>query len=150
MSGFIVRLADEGDVPAMCGLLGELFTLESGFAPDAARQAAGLGLLLKAGNAAVFVADCGGAVAGMCTIQTLVSTSEGGAAGVVEDVVVGEAFRGRGMGTALIEAARSWARGRRLTRLQLLADSGNEAALGFYRGVGWERTALVCLRKKPV
>jgi hypothetical protein len=42
-----------------------------------------------------------------------------------------------------------WAKGRRLMRLQLLADGGNRAALLFYERAGWCPTQLVALRRRP-
>ena len=92
-----VRLAAPGDVPALAALLRQLFALEADFAPDAARQAAGLRLLLQAEAAAVLVAEVEGAgVVGMVTVQALISTAEGAPVGLVEDVVVDEMYRGRG------------------------------------------------------
>ena len=42
----------------------------------------------------------------------------------------------------------AWAAERDLTRLQLLADRDNTAALKFYEAMGWQPTRLVCLRKQ--
>lgn len=41
-------------------------------------------------------------IVGMATIQTLISTAEGGRVGLVEDVVVDESFRGKGIGKLLL------------------------------------------------
>jgi GNAT superfamily N-acetyltransferase len=84
----------------------------------------------------------------MASIQTLISTAEGGPVGLVEDVVVAKSWRGRGIGQNLLEALGDWARQHGLTRLQLLADRHNRNALDFYAKDGWQPTALICLRKK--
>jgi GNAT superfamily N-acetyltransferase len=82
----------------------------------------------------------------MCTGQLLVSTAEGGLSLLVEDVVVDQQWRGRGVGRLLMTATSDWAKAKKVSRLQLLADSNNEPALDFYRSQGWQTTALICLR----
>jgi ribosomal protein S18 acetylase RimI-like enzyme len=83
----------------------------------------------------------------MCTVQTLISTAEGGPVGLLEDLVVAADFRHQGMGAKLLAGAVNWAECRGFKRLQLLADKNNQAALRFYEKQGWESTQLVCLRK---
>ncbi len=145
-----VRPATEADLDAMVGLLRELFAVEEDFAFDPARQRRGLAQLIGAPTEqrAVLVADAGGEVVGMATVQVVVSTAEGGAAGLVEDVVVRSDWRGRGIGRGLLQALEEWARARGVTRLQLLADSSNAPALGFYRAARWTPTRLVALRRR--
>jgi GNAT superfamily N-acetyltransferase len=148
-SRYRIRPAREGDLPALSDLLDELFAIETDFAPDRARQRRGLSALLNAGErACVLVAEERGKAIGMATCQVLISTAEGGEVGLVEDVVVGAARRGQGVGQALVRELELWAKGRRLLRLQLLADGGNTAALRFYRRLGWCPTQLVALRRK--
>ncbi|RMG93795.1 MAG: GNAT family N-acetyltransferase [Candidatus Dadabacteria bacterium] len=144
-----IRAANATDVPELCRLLGQLFRLEADFSPDPSRQAKGLERLLAAdpSRAAVFVAEAGGRVVGMVSLQVLVSTAEGGEVGLLEDLIVDESLRGRGIGTALLAAAEGWARSRGLLRLQLLADRENGPALGFYRARRWGPTQLVALRR---
>lgn len=145
-----IRPAREGDLPALSDLLSALFTIEADFAPDRARQRRGLSALLNAGErACVLVAEERGQVIGMATCQVLTSTAEGGDVGLVEDVVVGAGRRGQGVGQALMRELELWAKGRRLLRLQLLADRGNRNALLFYERLGWRSTQLVALRRKP-
>ena len=86
----------------------------------------------------------------MCTVQTLISTAEGGPVGVLEDLVVAADFRHQGIGAKLLAEAVTWAECRGLTRLQLLADKNNLAALRFYQKQGWESTQLVCLKSESV
>ena len=108
-------------------------------------------LLSRQGNdRQVFVAEKNGEVVGMCSIQTLISTAEGGLVGLVEDVVVREGNRGKGIGNALMGAVDDWARRHALKRLQLLADRDNAPALKFYELRGWKMTNLICVRKVPV
>ena len=86
----------------------------------------------------------------MATVQILISTAEGGHVGQVEDVVVREDCRRRGVGRRLMTALTAWADQRGLMRLQLLADRLNQQALCFYCKMGWRVTGLVCLRKADI
>jgi GNAT superfamily N-acetyltransferase len=144
-----IRPARTDDVPRMCGLLAELFSLESDFAPDGKNQARGLGMLVNdpTGTSFALVAVREGRVIAMATVQTLISTAEGGRVGLVEDVVVDRDFRGQGIGTRLLDGITIWSREQGLKRLQLLADAANMPALDFYKNRRWNTTRLICLRK---
>ena len=146
-----IRTARPEDIPCMADLLVELFSIETDFTPDVEKQVRGLSALVAGpqGRACVLVAEQGGMIAGMATVQTQISTAEGGRVGLVEDVVVHRDFRGRGIGTRLIEAVVDWARSHGLTRLQLLADRDNHRALDLYASRGWDSTCLICLRCRP-
>jgi len=45
--------------------------------------------------------------------------------------------KGAGLGTAMLDAATRWARGRGARRMHLLVLEGNVAAIGFYEARGW-------------
>ena len=137
-----IRPATPNDIPAMAELLHELFAIETDFFPDFEIQSKGLALLLEQDNSAILVAEIGGNVVGMCTIQIHISTAKGCAVGIVEDVVVDIDHRGNGIGTSLLRALEQWARSNNLARLQLLVDQGNHPALGFYRRQEWQATHL--------
>ena len=143
-----VRQARPDDVPVLASLLAELFAIEVDFAPDRERHERGLRRLLEREDAACVVAEADGELAGMATVQLVVSTAEGGDAALVEDVVVTHAHRRRGVGSALLAALEDWCRERGIVRLQLLADRDNAAAFSFYRRLGWTPTRLVALRRR--
>lgn len=144
-----VRAGTPADLDQMLPLLEGLFSVEADFVFDAAKQRRGLIMLMEQGrDGQVLVADNGGLIVGMCTVQVLVSTAEGGAVGLVEDVVVLPGFRRQGVGRCLLEALEDWCARRGLSRLQLLADRDNVPALDFYRRLGWETTRLVGLRRR--
>jgi GNAT superfamily N-acetyltransferase len=143
-----IREASSADLDALVRLLGILFAIEEDFRPDAVRQRRGLWLMLEdPARRRVLVAERGGAVIGMVTGQLVVSTAEGAPAVLVEDLIVEEAERGRGVGRLLLRALEAWARERGATRLQLLADRGNEQALAFYARLGWRATRLLGLQR---
>jgi GNAT superfamily N-acetyltransferase len=145
----LIRRAIPADIPQMCDLLSELFSLESDFSPDGLKQARGLTLLISdtSGASAVFVAEDAGEVVGMCSAQALISTAEGGPVGLVEDLIVRGEHRGKGIGTAILAEIAVWCCAKRITRVQLLRDADNIDALRFYSGNGWCDTRLLCMRK---
>jgi GNAT superfamily N-acetyltransferase len=144
----VIRSARPGDIPRMAELLGDLFMLEADFKPDPEKQILGLSSLIADPSelCGVLVAEQSGVVIGMTTVQTLVSTAEGGRVGLVEDVIVDREHRGRGVGSMLLDAVVAWSRHRGLKRLQLLADRGNLPAINFYFHRRWSGTGLICLR----
>lgn len=144
-----LRTATPGDVGALAALLGELFETEADFEVDRAKQIAGLRLLIDSSKDCVMVAESTGSIVAMCSVQTFISTAEGGRVGMLEDMVVARACTGQGVGRRLLSAMEDWAAQHGLTRLQLLADRTNHGALAFYRRMGWSQTQLICLRKAP-
>lgn len=145
-----IRPAQQEDLDAMVSLLQALFAIEKDFTPDPLRQRMGLRRFLEGcgKHRCIRVAEAEGQVIAMATLQTLISTAEGGLVGLVEDVVVREEYRGQGVGRRLMSSLVSWASQRGLTRLQLLADRTNFSALDFYNDIGWLPTRLICLRRK--
>lgn len=148
MAKVIVRSANRDDLDELVGLLELLFSIEEDFEFDARRQQQGLEMMLDHDQAAVLVAEAQGMVIGMGTGQTTISTAEGGPALLVEDVVVKETWQGQGVGRSLVAGLEEWACRRGIGRLQLLADRNNAAGLEFYRALGWQKTELICLRKR--
>ncbi|MEF3074441.1 GNAT family N-acetyltransferase [Methylobacter sp. Wu1] len=142
-----IRTATSADVEQMVELLSELFAIEADFVFDRDKQVCGLRQLLESGKDRVFVAESGKHVVGMCSVQTLISTAEGGPVGLLEDLIVTAAFRRQGIGEKLLAAAVDWAERQGFKRLQLLADKNNLPALAFYEKQAWCQTQLICLRK---
>ncbi len=127
----VIRLAVHEDIEAMASLLKELFGIETDYTIDHERQQAGLELLLDQPDSIALVADYNDSIVGMCSVQTAISTAEGGPAGLLEDMVVRSGFRRMGTGEMLLAAAEKWAGEHGLSRLQLLPECRNESALGF-------------------
>ncbi|MBI4937022.1 MAG: GNAT family N-acetyltransferase [Nitrosomonadales bacterium] len=141
--------AEHGDLELLAELLAELFTLENDFHPDRERQLRGLRLILD--NPALgrlFVLRDQGRVAGMANVLITVSTSEGCRVAVLEDVIVRNGYRDKGLGRRLVEHILCWAKAEGMTRVTLLADRDNKAALDFYRKLGFDSSHMVVLRKR--
>ncbi|HEU0220317.1 MAG TPA: GNAT family N-acetyltransferase [Gallionella sp.] len=141
--------AETGDLDQLADLLAELFTLENDFRPDREKQLRGLRLILD--NPALgrlFVLRDQGRVAGMANVLITVSTAEGCWVAVLEDVIVRNEYRGEGLGRRLVEHILCWAKAEGMTRVTVLADRDNEAALDFYRKLGFDPSHMVVLRRR--
>jgi GNAT superfamily N-acetyltransferase len=58
--------------------------------------------------------------------------------GYLSDLTVGEAWRGRGVGRALLEAAKDWFRRRDIARIHLQVYARNAPGMAFWRKAGFE------------
>jgi GNAT superfamily N-acetyltransferase len=142
-----IRPAGFGDIEGMISLLQILFSIEADFSFDREKQQRGLAMMLTdCSNRCIMVAEAEGRVVGMCTVQILISTAEGGLSALIEDLIVAEGCRGQGIGKELLRAITSWAKNLGVRRLQLLADRNNAGGLEFYQKQVWQITELICLR----
>ena len=164
-----IERACEADAVELAALAGELFAIEPDFDADIGRQERGFrALLADSDRAVIFVArDCCdgrapdastglprdsksavvGPLAGMLSCQLVISTAQGGPSGLLEDLFVRPAWRGRGIASALVAAVEAWCCERGATRVQLLADVGNDGGLAFWERAGYAATRMVCRRK---
>ena len=143
----IIEQASSADIPAMVGLLAALFSIEHDFKPDTERQIRGLAGVLASPNACIMLArSAQGEAIAMCSAQLVFSTAEGAHSAWIEDMVVHEAWRGRGIGRQVLQAVLAWASERGATRAQLLADLDNQPALDYYQHLGWQETQLIARR----
>ncbi len=145
----VIRQANMLDVDHLVGLLEQLFAIEKDFDFNPGKHKKGLFLMLDGcgKHNTVKVALIHNTIVGMCTAQTRISTAKGEITAVLEDLVVDENHRGKGIGPALLENIVQWAEKRGIKNLQLLADRENTKALDFYKRQQWNSTQLVCLTK---
>jgi len=134
-----IRNAQFKDLDALTALLQVLHGIAADFEPDPARQRRGLSLMLDGcgKHRSVMVAEIKDRVVGMCTVQTIISTAEGGIVALVEDMMVDPAYQGLGIGRRLMDEIEAWALRHHAFRLQLLADCTNASASNFYAKIGW-------------
>ena len=143
-----INFATQGDLPQLADLLHDLFTLESDFHPVREKQLSGLRAILdNPVLGQLFVLRVEGKVAGMANALITVSTAEGGRVLLLEDVIVGREYRGGGLGRRLVEHVLAWAKAQGMTRVTLLADRDNQAALDFYGRLGFSSSHMTVLRK---
>jgi len=143
-----IRRALSTDTDSLVSLLEELFAIEEDFIFDGERQRRELELMLASPLSCVLTAETENGVIGMCSGQLTISTAEGSASLLVEDVIVTEDWRGKIVGRQLLDSIAQWAAEQGVTRMQLLADRSNKAGLDFYTRYGWQQTRLICLRKR--
>lgn len=148
ISNVEINSATYQDIPALVDLLTELFSIEKDFKPDNLKQITGLGLLInKPDDAVIKVARNGdGTVIGMVSAQLVISTAEGATSAWVEDMIISKNFRTVGLGKMLLIDVLRWAQDKGATRAQLLVDTENEVAVGYYQHLGWESTQLQARR----
>ncbi len=142
-----IDFATPEDLPHLADLLAELFALESDFEPDRDKQLRGLRTILDSPELGrLFVLRVDGQVAGMANALLTISTAEGGLVLLLEDVIVGRAHRGQGLGRRLVEHVLDWVRQQGYVRVTLLADRENINALVFYRKLGFSDSRMTVLR----
>jgi GNAT superfamily N-acetyltransferase len=141
---YLIENAKTQDIPSLIALLDTLFRIEADFEADVAKQTKGLTLLINASEYGVIkvAKNQEGQVIGMVSAQLVISTAQGSPSAWIEDMVIKEAYRGEGVGKALLDEALVWAKNKGATRAQLLVDTENTSALGYYAHLGWESTQL--------
>lgn len=78
----------------------------------------------------------------MASAQLVFSTAQGARSTWIEDMIVSQHYRGKGVGKRLLQSTLDWASEKGATRAQLLVDMENESAIGCYRHLVWETTQL--------
>lgn len=141
---YFIENAKVSDIPALVQLLNLLFRIEQDFSPNEQRQSEGLNLILQnPKNAAIKIArDKAGTIIGMVSAQLVISSAQGSRSAWIEDMIIAENYRAKGVGRRLLTAILEWAKDNGATRAQLLVDLDNQPALGYYNHLGWESSRL--------
>jgi ribosomal protein S18 acetylase RimI-like enzyme len=128
---FTVRPATAGDAQAMATLFAAVAGERTGIATEPPVDIDERAAQFARTAAGSVVAVAGGQIVGMLHIDA--SPHGFGELGMLVD----RGWRGRGVGSALIRAAISWARGRGLHKLCLEVFAHNTAAIALYRRYGF-------------
>lgn len=157
-----IRLAHRQDLPALCRLYHELhqFTLQS--APDRLQALdefdycgpSWLSLtqakLLDAVNVAIWVAEVNGQVVGLAEVYLREDEKDGQRTacrfGYLQALVVGQPWRGLGIGRQLLAAAETWSRRQSATELRLKTWEFDRGPLGFYERQGYRTLRRTLVR----
>ncbi|MED5547857.1 MAG: GNAT family N-acetyltransferase [Pseudomonadota bacterium] len=125
----------------------------SGRSPDGKRWADDLDTVLARDFAAcldgggfVLVACQGDTIAGLCAVA--IESVAGNRIATIEDLLVGEDGRGRGLGSRLLEAAEALCRENNADRIMLESGIANDSAHSFFEGRGYRAVSKVFLRKQ--
>jgi N-acetylglutamate synthase-like GNAT family acetyltransferase len=130
-----IRDATEADTAALAGLVGQL-----GYPTDEAAVRRRLARIMSSAADRLFVAEVDGRVVGLAGIHTSPSLEHDRDAAKVSTIVVDEAFRGAGIGRALLDAVEAEARARDCALVFLTTAERRTDAHEFYRELGWEET----------
>jgi len=134
MNGITIAPASEADIPDLIDLLTVLFSIEQDFSPDPDKQGRGLAALLASPTGHIAIArDTTSRAVGMATAQLVISTAEGAPSAWIEDVVVREDFRGKGLGRALLDTVLAWARSQGAVRAATARRPRQRACTGLLR-----------------
>ena len=143
-----IRIARESDEARCSELLGILFSQEHEFTADAAVQSRAISMIIRNPELGrIFVGEIDGVVQGMVLLLFTISTVLGRKVALLEDMVVAPAWRGKGLGTLLINHAEDFARSEGFGRITLLTDRDNDIAQQFYRAQGFSPSEMVVFRK---
>src|SRR4029079_16653288 len=129
-----VREALPGEVERVLGMYEWLFappgSVPPGWDPERARAA--IADAIADETAAVLLAEHRGELLGLCTAYLELSSVRFGSRCWVEDLAVSPEHRSQGVGKALLDAAKDWARERGATHLELDSGLAREEAHRFY------------------
>lgn len=133
-----IRAATEADLPSILALYAEVEdhgrVLSIGQARSIYAQ------MLSYPDYKVYVAISGGSIVGTFALLIMDNLAHMGApSGVVEDVVVQEDWRGKGVGKHMMRFAMDRCRERGCYKLALSSNLKREAAHRFYDGLGFRR-----------
>ena len=147
MSDTRIEPAIVEDLPELAELLADLFAKESDFRPDQAKQLRGLRLILEQPNKGrIFVLRSYDKIVGMINLLFTISTAEGGAVIILEDLIIRQEHRSHGFGAELIQYALEFARQKDFQRITLLTDRLDEPAKHFFHRYGFHESGMVPMR----
>ena len=86
----------------------------------------------------IFLAQVGGRVVGMCHLTLRQPISERAPVALIDELVVTQEFRGKGIGRRLVETARDFALKEGCVELEVGTAAENARACAFYRAVGFD------------
>jgi GNAT superfamily N-acetyltransferase len=143
-----IRLGTVEDYPAARAVIAETLAFHCEGAPEFFQQAetllpseAYLADLLDGGNGAWFLADHAGEIVGFVTVRLRLGPFEpfqvSEPRAIVDQLGIAAAWRRRGIGRALMDAAHEWARQHGVCRVLLNVWEFNEGAQALYASLGY-------------
>jgi len=135
-----IRSATPEDFGRICELLQQLW-------PEKKIDKGGLKTVmiraLRSSQDIYLCAEFDGTIAGFCSLAVKNSLWQEANIGIISEMVVDEAFRKRGIGTALLGTIIDTARQRGCRRIELDSAFHREAAHRFYAKAGFEKRAYL-------
>lgn len=140
-ASFQVRIARPEDAPALAALNQALNGLSVAPEQVAARLHTG------SHPEVVLLAEAEGQVVGFVCIQVLTSFCYAQPWAEVMEVYVSPAYRRRGFGRALVQAAEQYAQQQGATDLLVRTGAANQAGQALYQGLGYVQQSQVSFQK---
>jgi ribosomal protein S18 acetylase RimI-like enzyme len=140
-----VREAASGDAAEVHALACELADAVGDAPPDEEAVRRRLGELLRETGARVFVAEVGGAVAGVVSLWIKPDLAHGDAVVEVPMLAVSGDHRRNGVGKLLMSRVREVAAEHDASLVELVATRSNVAARDFYKSLGFVEADVVSL-----
>jgi GNAT superfamily N-acetyltransferase len=140
-----VRQATAADVDVLVALMAEFYAEANFVLQTAAATHAFSSLLSSPSLGAVWIAELGGDAVGHAVVTTAFSMEFGGPRGFIDDLFVRPAYRGRGIGAALLAAARAGAVALGFHALCVETGQEDHPARGLYARAGYVDTGHALL-----
>jgi len=144
----LFREARIEDLDILVSLHTKLLMMEGDFIYDKVAINNGMKMLLANVNSFILVLETKGEIIGMCTLQFVVSTVEGGMVAVVEDVIIDEKYRRRGLGKKFFRYIEDFCKLKNIRRIQLLTQYENKNSIMFYKSLGLNALERIFFFKK--
>ena len=133
-----IRFADREDIPRLLKLYRHLDPDDKETTVEAALM--NLELLKRYPGSNILVGCLGENIVATCTLVVIPNLTRGGAPyGLIENVVIGSAYRNRGYGKAVLKDATEAAWRAGCYKVMLLTGSKRPAILKFYQDAGFEQ-----------
>jgi GNAT superfamily N-acetyltransferase len=134
----LIRPASVSDIDAVIAGYEWLFAAPGSMPRswDPAQAARRVRAAIESGDAELFVAEEADAVVGICSVYDDIDSVRFGRRAWVEDLAVDPEHRSRGIGKALLDAAKEWAREHGATHLELDSGEARRDAHRFYEREG--------------
>jgi ribosomal protein S18 acetylase RimI-like enzyme len=144
----MIRSAREDDLSGVLAQMRRYYAADGYPFDEAPARRAASGLIADRSLGRLWVVEEDGAVVGYLVLTFGYSLECGGRDAFVDEVVVDEAFRGRGHGTELLRLAEAECRAEGVRAVHLEVERGKEATIGLYRRLGFEdRDRLLLTRR---
>ncbi len=143
----LIQKASIEDIPRLCELLEQLFSMEVEFTPDKDLQQKALKEIIESDSLGdIFVAIKDDDIVAMVNILYSYSTALGAPVAVLEDMIVDSSHRGEQIATRLIAYIKKYLKEDGFKRITLLTDSDNTKGQNFYKKCGFEPSSMLPFR----
>lgn len=143
MDYITIREATEQDLPAIKALMAELIEAVSdtgGYDVDTALE--NCRSLLKNADSHILVAEADGNVIGAINLDIRRTILHSGLSGLIDEIVVAESYRGKGVGRKLIDAAVEKCKLSGCCEIEVSTELTNTKARSFYKSCGFEEMGV--------